>query len=548
MKDAGIELLPEAEEFVKAYLDENPQYKEQIPDTPEPWPDLSSNKDEWVIFLTNYPGDSFEWDHDQNAPRYDYWSSLCEKQPVKAFECLKEASDLVRDLNNWPAVRWDTALHTWGRVVEDQDRSELDEKKNQQNLKPENILSYLNEMNTQLLDRIAFSATNFIKSAVPALVQPDPCELHDQSVLNFISTIVENSANQPSAAEPFQTDEVDDFDLMTRAINSTLGHATSIAITYQLRKSPKYSDGLHDSIQPIFESILNLDGVSQQYGCVKIAERAIDFYLWDKNWSDANLIPLFLSDDNNISNAMWSGYFFNGRWTPDFIAATKQKLLELPLDFPTGDHVPQHFANLLMNVYVHGDNILSDKEIQKCIGKITPIQLNNFLWSLVKHMEAAEQKGEFYKRFSKPFFENIWPKDIKKIQSIELAWKYLEIILASDSEFEDAVTLLKENLNFPPQTVPYWIPLLRHYAGEKVSDVEDGTEKRKPEFSGNYAERFPEKSLELLVWLPLDQIVISKDKLMTALKSFQNLYRKKGLDQDPNYIKLNNMIRNISLG
>ena len=539
LKDAGITLSQQSRDYLKEYKNHKvlKLYFEKKPPQ-EKWPDNASSPEEWVAFLKKYPSDRSDVDFDDKGKstiRHDPWRAYCERNPEKAFEILKTIPN-----TDLPADRWNWAMHSWDSAAKGSINRNEDENKDRYTKLISSIFEYLNSIDDAVFQKIANATASFINTMCPIILRIGGKEgsQFEDDVIDFISRAIKICSDEPSQI----TGDDNYIDIIHHAINWTVGKAAEIALQFQIIISPKYTDGLHEKIKPVFEQIMNNAGKTGNDGRAMLATRAVDLYLLDKEWAKTHIIPHFMSKDDQIKQAMWTGFLWSGgRWTPDFIELVSDELLTLHnKKWITAERYFEYYTSVVIDIYLADISVFTNPELQVCIRETESEYRKYFIYILCERMEVATNKTVFWQKKVKPFFDNVFPKDMSIKCNPNLGKYYLRIILSAEDEFEDALKTLGQYIKDDGD-----IYFLHRELGKLTvqkdgnAATDDNSDAAKTGF--NYVEAFPKASLKLLGLLPLKESYM-RDDTVNMLRDMLNIFRENNLHDTQDFIKIKDIL------
>ena len=291
--------------------------------------------------------------------------------------------------------------------------------------------------------------------------------------------------NDKSKAEDW---ELNRSDLLSTAINNTGGRICELLLAMIIaeKKSSISWDGLPNKYTVLLESMIEREDNNSVLCRVILGSQLHLFYYWDKEWTDANILPLF-DWSRNEENAFeaWSGYLVWGRWEHSFFHQIKPFYLQSLERFEELDEYKDSLLNhaagiycfsemnsnerdeliIFLNQRTEAERVTFNQGISHFISNLEKTQVDK-LWEerLEHYIEnrlsgiplnlSSEESGELVRwaAFSEEKYSSIiemfltCPEQGLSIDSI--VWHYLNENEVTKREYETTGKLLAHNLRF----------------------------------------------------------------------------------------------------
>lgn len=294
----------------------------------------------------------------------------------------------------------------------------------------------------------------------------------------------------------------DSKDLQTAAINHPVGRVTEALLNWWDQKEPSLlaGQGAHAKLKPIFTRLCDTKKADYRWGRIVLAMRVLPLFHVDPEWTRRHLLPLFNwkggLDPKEVLGA-WMGFLVAPDFSPDFLKAIKQPLLETVSHYNELDRYKEQYARLLTVVALEAVDtarpsaIFSADELGRAF-RVLPVEgLEQAAAHLVEFMEAAGNEREvLWDRRVKPLLQKNWPKTKDKFTP-KISARLARLFIATGSRFPEAMQ------EFGHWLTPVSFPLMERIA--------------KRLFEADHCRKYPETSLDLL-----DKIVDENQPLWTG--------------------------------
>ena len=498
IQDVGINLLEDAKALLEKLNAKRRYSGSALSPKPAPPPSVEADEPTWVKYLVDPPKGPDDPSRDN---LFKTWDNLCEARPLKAFEVLK-LWNVEKDQSDqyWP---WYSFFRQIAPIIRQQvgalsnKVSDDSGKGKSEQLDIVAIIDYwLDDIKERDQAKLLLEVLRIAESGLRLLISSGKGDKQIEKVMNCAMKLL---TQYPEDCHGYVSEG---SDILTAAINSPIGKFVELVMQHQILTSPQDSDGLLSITKQFFEKILSIKQSDiSRYGLYMIAIRSAYLFSYDKEWTTEKLIPCFSWDDKTKARITWSGYLRHAHWTPDLIKRLDDDL------FATIDHIDDldkdckdTFAYLIGSLALYETDILSVVDLHKCVDKFNEDLRCALLKKIKSSLISAEKndRGTFWKNRIEPFFKKIWPNDVDKLDA-GMSYAFGDIILAAEDAFPDAFNLLahklavaiKKSTNYPDGHFYFVLQSLK---------------------DSNYAERFPEATLDLLVKTLVRETVVGKER------------------------------------
>lgn len=389
----------------------------------------------------------------------DNWGEVCRKHPMQSLFALKD----LASANIWTSDRWKTAFQVWSerRLVVKTWEFGAD---------------IIQTMPSSVIISLIHSLSRWVEAA------SELTDLNREIFLRACYQILEHASENE--------DDSIDYKPVFSAINHPVGHVTNTLINLWFITKPNDNDLLPDDIQNFFTTLCHTEKNKYKHGRVILASRLIALYRVDKNWTTANLLPLF-SWDTNEAKGVWEGFLWSPRLYMPLMIEFKVEFLETVNHYDQlGEHREQ-YVRFLTYAALNNLDGYTNEDFRIAFNKFSQEALNEAARALSDAIKGnAEQKEAYWKNRISVFWHEIWPKNIS-LATVSIADSVARILILSGNEFPNAFEMMKGWLK--PIQYPFYIL-------EKLIE-------------SKLCEKFPEQTLDFI-----DLIVDKNDDYMFRLK------------------------------
>ena len=407
----------------------------EISDSRPKWKLAINESDEFAIWIGGSDDPDDETRHVDIAPRKrhalvrwllkspqqqstfyeDTWRYVCRKHLLNSLCALNDLAH--RD--EWPKVRWRTALQTWsekGMVL-----------RSWQYAAP-----LVQEMPNEVLQEIVHSVSWWMESASKSIN-------HHEGIMLALCRRVLALPLEIGQGTGMIHDGVETYDPVGSAINHPIGHVAQVMINLCFKHKPNDNDLLPADLKDVLETLCDVKIDRFRHGRVLLCSRVIAFFRVDRSWTEQHLLPLFSWTNSIEARAVWEGFLRSPRLYQPLLTAFKPQFLDTANHYADlGDH-RQQFATFLTYAALGPTDDYTADEFRTAIRVLPPEGQERAAQAICQALEGAADQGEdYWKNRVQPFWKKVWP------QSSELATpqigKFLaRMSIAARNEFPSAL-------------------------------------------------------------------------------------------------------------
>lgn len=259
-------------------------------------------------------------------------------------------------------------------------------------------------------------------------------------------------------------DEADDDDSVSRAINHPVGQTVDALLKCWFRTPLEDGQGLPEPQKAIFTEICDVQVDKFRHGRVQLATHVITLFRVDKEWTIANLVPLFDWSRSRLeARAVWEGFLRSPRLYRPLMELLKAPFLETVQHLDALGRNDGQCIGLLTYIALDGGDVFTSRELVEAFGALSLDGLQSVSSHLLRfHEGAGVQRQEYWNHRIKPFLKSIWPKSLAK-RSPEISENLARLCIALGNEFPAAFEFLRSKLL--PLKHPDYVVSKLHEAG-----------------------------------------------------------------------------------
>lgn len=214
--------------------------------------------------------------------------------------------------------------------------------------------------------------------------------------------------------QPFAfTDDGDDpTDPVTAAINTAAGHLVQALLDRVAARRPRTSGDVPDEVWQRLTTLAEGQNRSYQFARVILSSRLAWFHSTNPAWTERCLLPCFDWDNCPEAPAVWQGYLWQARLTPELWAQIKGNFLKAFGDKARLGKFEEHIARLFAFICIDQPGWVSEEEARTAL-RTTDAKGRAAVATVVwKRIEGAGEKGaSMWSELVGPWLERAWPKD-----------------------------------------------------------------------------------------------------------------------------------------
>jgi hypothetical protein len=165
----------------------------------------------------------------------------------------------------------------------------------------------------------------------------------------------------------------------------------------------------------------------------------INLFAIDQKWTKTNLLPYFKWNENIEATAMWHGYLWSPRISPDLLAIIKTDMLKALLNKEQLGDASDQICQLFAITCLEFPETFRTNEMREALKSVDENARSEISEVIYRRLEEAGKKREiFWNNRIKPWIVSVWPKDRAMLEDSSTRGLALTATAAGD-EFEDAV-------------------------------------------------------------------------------------------------------------
>lgn len=436
---------------------------------------------ELVRWLSQEPVDRRPFDEDT-------WRDVC---GTRFYHSVAALCDLSK-MGSWPSTRWDQALKVWS-----------DEKYHAKSWYF--VSGLVEDMPADTLESIAHSVTWWIDGCSKVLGENDQAWI--RLIVRILALPLKADSGITENGKPIR-------DPVTEAINHPVGNVAQALLNRWLSTHPNDKDGIPTEIREILTQLCDLSVERYQHARVVLHANLIALFRVDREWTQANLLPMLDWNRNaEFARVAWEGFFWSPRLHMPLLASLKREFLDTARHFDVLSKRGSQYATFLTFAALNHAEDYTDSDFRDAIAALPIDGFEKVSQALYRALEGAgDQREEYWKNRIFPFWQHIWPKSLDK-RTETISHSLARMVIAAGDYFSTAL-----------DSVYPWIIRLNH--PDYIVQILDE--------SGHCA-RFPHAALRLLDatignqrWAP-----IQLDRCLVAIKN-----ASEGLGKDERFKRI----------
>ena len=252
-------------------------------------------------------------------------------------------------------------------------------------------------------------------------------------------------------------EEKEGNDLVGRAINHPVGHATEALLQWWCRSPLQDGQGLHKDLIPRFSKICKPEIRKFRHGRLLLAAHVIALFRVDREWTARCVLPLFEWERSEAeARAAWGGFLWSPRLYPPLMEAFKPAFLDTANHYEELGRNGPRYSSLLTFAAMEPAGVFTRRELRRATAALPREGLNNAADTLVRALEGAgRQRAEYWRNRVEPYLRYIWPQTRNAI-STSIADSFARVCVATGDAFPEAIAVVSRwlrGLAYPNQIV-----------------------------------------------------------------------------------------------
>ncbi len=420
----------------------------------------------------------------------DDWRRRCSE----SFQATAYALCKLAKTGNWPVNRWDDALQAW-----------TEEKLC--NRSWHFMAPVVTEAPNDLLQSLFHNVSWWLQVAAKTF------EGDDGYFLKLAQRILQLDSK----------DNCDVDDLVSHAINHSVGRTTFALLYRWFRQKPNDGQGLPEDVKSIFTELCDIKIDKFRSARVLLAAHAISLFRADKDWSAQYLLPLFnWNSSPDEAKAAWQGFLWSPQLYRPFIKTIKFDFLDTVNHHMQLGEYNHQFARFLTFAALDPSDIFTIQELVAAFQKLPVDGLYESVQSLKLALDSAgENRENYWNNRVLPFWKTIWPKSKDKTLN-DHPESFALLCIAAGNEFPSAIKEIKN-----------WLQVIQN-----PYHVIQCLQK------SNLSVDFPEDALQLLVVIVNDNVILLPQELRQCLNAIN---ANSTFSNDNGFIKLDALARKFNI-
>ena len=271
--------------------------------------------------------------------------------------------------------------------------------------------------------------------------------------------------------------EVEDDDIVGRAINHPVGHVTEGLLHWWYRSELEDQGGLADEPRRVFTQLCDTGVAKFRHGRVLLATHVISLFRVDREWTTRFLLPLFEWGNSEAeARSAWEGFLWSPRLYAPLMELLKPAFLETSNHYARLGRHREQYASLLTFAGLEPGDVFGKRELALAMRALPQDALDHAADTFARAVDSAgDRRADYWRNRAAPLLRAIWPNTPDAI-SESVSESFAEACIAAGDAFPEALA-----------RVSAWLRPLRYpdRIAHSLHEAQLDT-------------RFPESALELL--------------------------------------------------
>lgn len=202
--------------------------------------------------------------------------------------------------------------------------------------------------------------------------------------------------------------------ILTAALNTPSGHLAQALLDQMARTRPQQASDLSGDVWERLTLLTKGDGQPYKLARVLLASRLSWFHGLNPTWTEQHLLPFFDWKASPEAPAVWHGYLWQARITPDLWALIKGHfLVALREREKIGRSAAEQICQLFGAICVNRPDWLTTEEMQAALRSIDRkgrAVVARVVWNRLEG--AGAQSEQLWNDLLGPWLDRVWPKDL----------------------------------------------------------------------------------------------------------------------------------------
>lgn len=355
----------------------------------------------------------------KESPEHDHWDK--DDWPLRCksdFRVSSYALLMLHEEGIWIAERWREAIQVWRKD------KRLETKARRY------LLPILLTFPSEQLSEISWDLANWLRDSL----KDD--KLGEKKFLTYFDVLINL---------PYQTNFEESQDLISSAINSSLGVLTESLFICWFAQKPSEGAGINHSIKIRLEALCSDEEQATVLSRVIIAHNVLSLFRVDKIWTEKRILNWFDWSKSNIASVYWKSYIWSPAVHKPFLIHIKKHFLETAKHYDELGEFKEQYARFITIVALQNYSEFRLSELNEAFFSMPVSALSTVVTTLREALSgAADKQNEYWKNRVKVFLERVWPKNRElgdgTINQIAL------LCIHAKANFAEAYGILKHSL------------------------------------------------------------------------------------------------------
>ena len=240
-------------------------------------------------------------------------------------------------------------------------------------------------------------------------------------------------------------DEIDDDDLVLKAMGHPVGRITQALLNWWYRGSLEDGQGLHEKLKEIFTSFCDTGIDKFRHARVLLATHVIALFRVDRDWATQHLLPLFdWQSSQQEARAAWQGFLRSPRLYRPLMEMLKPAFLDTATHYEELGKYPEQYAALLASAALDRGDTFTKTELASATRSLPANGLHDTAQALVSALESTgDQRANYWSNRVAPYLRDIWPHTRDKV-SPDISESFGRLCIAAQDQFPEALAQLQD--------------------------------------------------------------------------------------------------------
>ena len=226
-------------------------------------------------------------------------------------------------------------------------------------------------------------------------------------------------------------------DLLTEALNHSVGILAEAALVRLWKYEPKTGVGLPAPVRPYFNAIdTDPEG---HLGRVMLATRLYHLFAIDPKWTREHLLSRLSPADSDEARDLWSAYGWSPTVGPDLLEAYKGPFLDMLCRTDGVDRRTRSLRGLFMTICLEAPGKLTPDDIRRVVESMSEEGLADALRGLMRSLKGEPaDRARVWREKIQPWLERYWPPAVSR-NTAATSVAMLDMLVEAGDAFPEAV-------------------------------------------------------------------------------------------------------------